>query len=200
MKRPPHAGLPAPGPRVALTRAALGICAALGIGAALGACVGPNFQRPAAPRAERYTVEPLPAATVAAEGPGGAAQRFLTDQDVPRDWWTLFGSAEIDALVAEALRANPEVLSAQAALRQALENTAAQRGAYFPNLQGSFGANRNLNAVGVLAPNLASGTPLYNLYTPQVTVSYIPDLFGANRRQVESLEALAESSRFARLP
>ncbi len=196
MKRPPHGGLPSPGTRVALTRGALGICTALGIGAALGACVGPNFQRPAAPRAVRYTVEPLPAATVAAEGPGGAAQRFLTDQDVPRDWWKLFGSAEIDALVVEALRANPEVLSAQAALRQALENTAAQRGAYFPNLLGSFGANRNLNAVGVLAPNLASGTPLYNLYTPQVTVSYIPDLFGANRRQVESLAALAEASRW----
>ena len=48
----------------------------------------------------------------------------------------------------------------------------------------------------MLAPNLASGTALYNLYTPQVTVSYVPDIFGANRRQVESLAALAEASRF----
>jgi NodT family efflux transporter outer membrane factor (OMF) lipoprotein len=47
----------------------------------------------------------------------------------------------------------------------------------------------------VLAPNLASGTALYNLYTPQVTVSYVPDIFGANRRQVESLAAQAEASR-----
>ena len=141
-------------------------------------------------------MDPLPAATVSAPGPGGAAQRFLTDQDVPRDWWKLFGSDEIDALVGEALRANPDVLSAQAALRQAMENTAAQRGSYFPVVQGSFDATRNLNAVGVLAPNLASGTALYNLYTPQVTVSYVPDIFGANRRQVESLAALAEASRY----
>ncbi len=141
-------------------------------------------------------MEPLPAATASAAGPGGAAQRFLTDQDVPRDWWTLFGSAEIDSLVNEALRANPEVQSAQAALRQALENTAAQRGSYFPSVQSSFDASRNLNAVGVLAPNLASGTALYNLFTPQVTVSYVPDLFGANRRQVESLAAQAEASRY----
>ena len=168
----------------------------LGVCAALGACVGPNFQRPAPPSVERYTMEPLPAATASTAGPGGAAQRFLTGQDVPRDWWKLFDSDEIDALVGEALRANPDVLSAQAALRQAMENTAAQRGNYFPTVQGSFDASRNLNAVGVLAPNLTSGTALYNLYTPQVTVSYVPDLFGANRRQVESLAALAEASRY----
>ena len=168
----------------------------LGVCAALGACVGPNFQRPAPPSVERYTMEPLPAATASTAGPGGAAQRFLSGQDVPRDWWKLFGSEEIDALVSEALRANPDVLSAQAALRQAMENTAAQRGSYFPTVQGSFDASRNLNAVGVLAPNLTSGTALYNLYTPQVTVSYVPDIFGANRRQVESLAALAEASRY----
>ena len=162
----------------------------------LCACVGPNFHRPAPPTVERYTVDPLPAATAAAEGPGGAAQRFLTDQEVPRDWWKLFGSAELDSLVSAALHANPDVRSAQAALRQALENTAAQRGALFPSVLGSFDASRNLNAVGVLAPNLASGTALYNLFTPQVTVSYVPDIFGANRRQVESLAAQAEASRY----
>jgi NodT family efflux transporter outer membrane factor (OMF) lipoprotein len=100
--------------------------------------------------------------------------------------------------VSEALRANPEVASAQAALKQALENTAAQRGSYFPSVQGSFDANRNLDAVGVLSPNLSSGAAMYNLFTPQVTVSYVPDLFGANRRQVESLAAQAEASRFQR--
>jgi NodT family efflux transporter outer membrane factor (OMF) lipoprotein len=47
-----------------------------------------------------------------------------------------------------------------------------------------------------LSPNLASGVALYNLYTPQVTVTYVPDVFGANRRQVESLAALEEASRF----
>jgi NodT family efflux transporter outer membrane factor (OMF) lipoprotein len=167
-------------------------CAALG----LGACVGPNFHRPAPPRVDRYTAEALPQQTASASGPGGAAQRFLMEQDVPRDWWTLFGSTELNALVTEALRVSPDVLSAQAALRQALENTAAQRGSYFPVAQAGFDASRNRNATGVLAPNLASGTALYNLFTPQVTVSYVPDVFGTNRRQVESLAATAEASRF----
>ena len=164
--------------------------------AAISACVGPNFNRPASPAIERYTAEPLAATTASAPGVGGAAQRFLAGQEVPKNWWTLFGSEELDALVIEALRANPDVLSAQAALRQAMENTAAQRGSYFPVVQASFDATRNRDAVGVLQPTLNSGSPLYNLFTPQVTVSYVPDVFGANRRAVESLAAQAEANRF----
>jgi NodT family efflux transporter outer membrane factor (OMF) lipoprotein len=163
---------------------------------ALSACVGPNFHRPPPPPVDRYTAEALPPETASAEVPGGAAQKFLNEQEVPRDWWTRFGSEELDGLVAEALRANPSVQAATAALRQAQENTAAQRGSYFPTVQAGFDATRERDAVGVLAPNLASGTALYSLYTPQVTVSYVPDVFGANRRQVESLAALADASRF----
>ena len=177
--------------RAAPARATLGaaaICAC--------ACVGPNFQRPAAPQVDRYTIDPLAATTTAAPGAGGAAQRFLTQQDVPRNWWTLFSSDDINALVNEALRANPDVASAQAALRQAMENTAAQRGSYFPTVQGQFDASRNRDAIGVLAPTLNSGSALYNLFTPQVTISYVPDVFGANRRAVESLAAQAEANRF----
>jgi NodT family efflux transporter outer membrane factor (OMF) lipoprotein len=172
-------------------RAALGACA-LG----LCACVGPNFHRPAPPRVDRYTTEALPAETASAAGPGGAAQKFLAEQEVPRDWWTRFGSEELDVLVMEALRANPSVQGAQAALRQALEMTAAQRGAYFPTVQAGFDPSRNQNAIGVLAPTLSSGTALFNLYTAQVSVTFVPDVFGANRRQVESLAAQAEAAAF----
>jgi len=162
----------------------------------LTACVGPNFHRPAPAAAAGFTALPLPEHTADAPGPGGAAQRFLAGADVPRNWWTQFGSGEINALVEAALRANPDVHAAEAALRQALENTAAQRGAYWPAAQAGFGASRQRDAVGVLSPNLTSGTALYNLYTPQVTVSFVPDVFGANRRQVESLAAQAEATRF----
>jgi NodT family efflux transporter outer membrane factor (OMF) lipoprotein len=164
--------------------------------AMLCGCVGPNFHRPAPPHAERYTSEPIASQTASARGPGGEAQKFLADSDVPKNWWTLFGSEELNGLVGEALRSNPDVRSAQAALRQALENTAAQRGSYFPTVQGSFDASRNRDAVGVLQPTLNSGAPIYSLFTPQLTVSYVPDIFGLNRRQVESLAAQAEATRF----
>jgi len=164
--------------------------------AALCGCVGPNFHRPAPPATDRYTAEALPAATAAADTPGGAAQQFLAGQDVPRNWWTLFGSPDLDALVEEALVKNPTVAAAQAALRQARETTAAQRGSYFPVVAGSFDASRERDAVGVLSPNLTSGEALYDLYTPQVTVTFVPDVFGANRRAVESLAAQEEATRY----
>jgi NodT family efflux transporter outer membrane factor (OMF) lipoprotein len=172
--------------RVALGCSTIAVCA----------CVGPNFHRPAAPVVDHYTAEPLIVATRGDPGIGSEPQRFLEGQDVPRNWWTLFACNELDALVDEALRANPNVASAQATLRQAMENTAAQRGSYFPTVQGAFDATRNRDALGVLSPTLASTTPLYNLFTPQVTVSYVPDLFGGNRRAVESLAAQEESTRF----
>jgi NodT family efflux transporter outer membrane factor (OMF) lipoprotein len=166
------------------------------LGGGVSACVGPNFQRPEKPAVDRYTIDPLAAGTASAPGVGGAAQRFLAGEDVPRNWWTLFGSDALNGLVTEALRANPDVASAQAALRQAVENTAAQRGSYFPAVQGEFDSTRNKDAIGVLQPTLNSGTALYNLFTPQVTISYVPDLFGANRRAVESLAAQAEANRY----
>ena len=39
----------------------------------------------------------------------------------------------------------------------------------------------------------------YSLYTPEVSVSFVPDVFGLNRRTVESLEAQAQQARFALL-
>jgi NodT family efflux transporter outer membrane factor (OMF) lipoprotein len=164
---------------------------------ALAACaVGPDFRRPSPPAVAGYVPEPAPAGTAAAAGPGGDAQRFLAGRDVPADWWTVFGSAELDALVAEALRANPTVAGAQATLREARENLAAQRGAYFPALGLGAGASRNKNAVDVLSPTLSSGAALYNLYTAQVSVGYALDVFGANRRAVEAAGASAEASRW----
>lgn len=129
-----------------------------------GACAGPDFRRPEPPSVDRYTSEPLPAASAATPGPGGAAQRFLAEKDVPREWWTLFKSEELNALVAEALRANPSVAAARAALRQALEIAAAQRGAYVPALQGSFDASRNHDALGVLSATLAAPQSYFNLF------------------------------------
>jgi len=48
-----------------------------------------------------------------------------------------------------------------------------------------------------VSPFTASGALSYSLYTPQVNVSFAPDVFGLNRRTVESLKAQQEQARFA---
>lgn len=167
---------------------ALRRCALLGL-LAIGACaVGPDFKRPEPPRTDRYVPGAPPA--------GSDAQRFIDGQPVPANWWSEFGSPELDALVVEALRANPTIAAAQAALRQARENYLAQRGTYFPTVAVGGEASRNRNAVQVLSPTLTSGAALFNLYTADITVAYTLDLFGANRRAVESFAALADAGRF----
>ncbi|HEY1392935.1 MAG TPA: efflux transporter outer membrane subunit, partial [Methylibium sp.] len=47
-----------------------------------------------------------------------------------------------------------------------------------------------------LASPASSGASVYNLHTLQLTVSYTPDVFGGNRRQVETLQAQADSQRW----
>lgn len=63
-------------------------------------------------------------------------------------------------------------------------------------LQGSYQPSRQQNAVGTISPTLTSGAPIYTLHTAQLTVSYAPDVFGLNRRQVESLKATEDAQYF----
>src|ERR1700679_1488713 len=90
--------------------------------AALAGCtVGPDFHAPAPPGDTRYTETALPPKTANAATPGGGAQQFGPDRDIPGEWWSLFHSPQITALVTQALKANPDVAAAQATLRQARE-------------------------------------------------------------------------------
>jgi NodT family efflux transporter outer membrane factor (OMF) lipoprotein len=168
----------------------------LALSAILAGCaVGPDFERPAAPSVERYTPGPLPAQTGSAPGPGGAAQILVAGRDIPGEWWALYHSAPLNALIAEALHASPSLASAEAALRQAHELTLAGEGAFFPTVQANLGGSRNKTAA-TLSPVPASGGLYYSLYNAQLNVSYVPDVFGGTRRQVESLAAQEEAQRF----
>jgi|SRR5579872_5461406 len=161
-----------------------------------GCAVGPNFHRPEAPHVQTYLPEPLPAQTQSTNTPAGDPQHFLTDMKVPPQWWTLFQSPDLDALVQQAFTNNPTVQAAQATLRQADENYLAQRGSLFPTVQASYSFQRQRNAVGTLSPTLTSGESIFNLHTAQVNVSYLLDVFGGVRRQDESLRAQAESQQY----
>lgn len=169
---------------------------AFGAGLLASCAVGPNFKTPAPPPVERYTPRPLPAETASAPTLDGAAQRFVVGEDIPAAWWSLFQSRALDALIERSLKANPTIDAARAALRQANELTAAQRGALFPSVDVGYSVSRQKNAIGTLAPTLSNGVELFTLHTAQLSVSYALDLFGLERRQIESQQALADSARY----
>jgi NodT family efflux transporter outer membrane factor (OMF) lipoprotein len=161
-------------------------------GVGLTACmVGPNFQPPAPPAVDRYTPSSLPAQTDS----GTAAQRFVVGAPVTERWWTLFGSPRLDALEDEALKANPDLQSAQAALKQAHEAYLVQRAAQFPTVDLGASAVAAQNSA-TIAPPLASNAQIYSLYTAQLNIAYVLDVFGGLRRQTEAAAAQAENQKF----
>jgi NodT family efflux transporter outer membrane factor (OMF) lipoprotein len=161
-----------------------------------GCAVGPDFKPPQPPANAGFTPTSLPSSTGSAPVHGGEAQHFAIGKDIQFDWWTLFQSPALNKLVEQAFAANPTIDAAQAALREAGETTKAQQGAFFPQVSAQFNASRNLTPTGVLSPASASGNPYYTLITPQLNVSFVPDVFGGTRRAVESLQAQADTEWF----
>ncbi len=155
----------------------------------LCACaVGPDFRIPDAPAVDRYTASPMPEKTAATDAVGGAQQKFIMGQDIPREWWTLFQSEALDQLIRSALQENPSVALARARLREVRENRVAQFGTFFPSVDaGAFAGRQKISgaATGQAGADLDS----FSLLNASVSVSYTLDIFGGQRRQLEALDA-----------
>jgi NodT family efflux transporter outer membrane factor (OMF) lipoprotein len=172
------------------------VIAAAAVLVAAGCTVGPDFKAPAALQLTRYTSNPLATTTATPNVIGGNAQHFAEGRDIPAEWWKLFHSRALNDLIETALKNSPDLKSAHAALAVARENVLAQQGAFYPTATAGFSASRQKTSAEI-SPTPNSGALYYNLYTPQVSVSYAPDVFGLNRRTVESLNAQTEETRFA---
>src|SRR3546814_13686665 len=99
------------------------LLAALAAGSILAGCVsGPDFERPDAPSATAYRSPSDPAGTPA---PGPAAQ---AGQGPALRWWTAFGSADLDALVAPAIANHYSLPPRNATLPAPIIRKAARQG------------------------------------------------------------------------
>ena len=196
---------------------ALVVIAMTWVAMAGGCAVGPRWHEPSAPAGAGYSPSPLPGTSASAAVHGGAAQLLVDGRDIPFEWWELFQSPALTALIEKAFKANPSVAAARAALGQAQELVYAQRGFFYPSVGADLRAERhkvsgNTNSsstIGVqgngvnLLPavedpyhfphNLPS---YYTFYTAELTVGFVPDVLGGNRRQVESLAVQSDAQRF----
>jgi NodT family efflux transporter outer membrane factor (OMF) lipoprotein len=156
---------------------------------ALAACqVGPDFHGPAAPSgAAGYAAGGLPA--IAPD------QRLQPGADVPARWWEAYGSPELNALMDQAIKASPDIESAEAALRSANELYLAQHGALLPTVDAGYSvAPQKLS--NEISPTLANNANPFTLHTLGVNVGYTPDVFGGLHRQAENALAQAEAQRY----
>src|SRR5471032_308155 len=158
-----------------------------------GCTVGPDFARPDVPANAGFAKNPLTTTAQADIDAGGAAQRLIAGMDIPGQWWTLFRSPSLNALVEEALRANPDVSAAQAALRQANELVYADQASLFPSV--SVNVQKAREKVSGVTSGIPE-SPILTVSSASLSVSYAPDVFGGTRRQIESTTAQAEYERF----
>ena len=163
-----------------------------------GCAVGPNFTPPAAPDVAGYVRGRLASPNPRGDTPRVAGQHFVTGADVSARWWSAFKSPLLNELVKQSVDHNPNLQAAEAAIKVAQYNAQAQRGLFFPQVTG------NSTSSDILAANPGQVPPIptegeqskFTLVTNQLTVSFVPDIWGGNFRAVENLDAVTEQQLF----
>jgi NodT family efflux transporter outer membrane factor (OMF) lipoprotein len=139
----------------------------------------------------RYGAAPQSSQTVEA---GGIAQQFDFGAHPVPEWWRLYRSDALDALVEEGLRNSPTLAATGHSLAAAREQWRAQVGSStLPSLDASAQAavERNLDVPGV-GPNVVR----YDVLIGQITAHYTFDLFGAVRYENAGLGARLHAKAF----
>ena len=171
--------------------------AALAAALGLASCaVGPDFLHPAAPEITRYTKEPLAPRTSSTDTQTGQPQHFVQGRDIPQEWWRLFRSPALNALIQRALANNPSLQSAIATLRAANQAVYAQEGKFFPLVEANFNPTYNRTSAA-LAPHPLRPAPHVTAFTPRSCRCPTPWMFGVSiAARSNQLQALADNQRF----
>lgn len=146
-----------------------------------GCTVGPDYSRPEVPLSATYKHE--------------AGWRSLsTVEALPTGaWWVLYGDPELDRLMRTTAESNLSVAQAEARYRQALAQLRVSRADGLPQVQGSASVQRSgreNNGSSGSAASSSDGTS----YQVGATASWVPDLWGKVRRQLEADRASIASS------
>jgi NodT family efflux transporter outer membrane factor (OMF) lipoprotein len=165
---------------------------AVSLACALAACsFGPNGDAPAMPQPGHYGALAQPSQTIAAQG---ASQRFEVGAKPVPEWWKLYRSDALNALVDEGLRNSPNLAAADKSLAAAREQLKAQVGSsLLPSIDAGGQAARQR---GLGVPEFGPPTAVYNLFVGQIQAQYTFDLFGAARYANASLAAQVDQQAF----
>ncbi|HET9113517.1 MAG TPA: efflux transporter outer membrane subunit [Burkholderiales bacterium] len=149
----------------------------------LAACSsGPDFSAPDAPKTQAYVskTDVLP-----------SQQRIALGKRIETDWWALFSSPELNALIRQTVENNYDLAAAHETLAQAEESVKAQSGSLMPQAALGATAGRQKYGAALFGPANFS-IPPFTYYEVGPSLSWTPDLFGGGRREVERQQALAE--------
>ena len=136
------------------------------------------------PQPAHYGAEAQPTQTVPAQG---ITQQFVVGAKPVPEWWKLYQSEALNALVDEGLRNSPTLAATDKSLAAAREQLRAQIGSsMLPTIDAGGQATRN-RALAI--PEAGPNTFLYNIFVGQLQAHYTFDLFGAARLADAALAA-----------
>ncbi|WP_395396117.1 efflux transporter outer membrane subunit (plasmid) [Novosphingobium sp. BL-8A] len=131
-----------------------------------------------------------------AQGPFISAARLAKPEPLPDHWWELYNDPVLDGLVAQALKANTDLRSAEANLERSMALLDARDAGR--EWQGSLNAETSYAQRSAEAELQHVQPPRRPIYNGGIGVSYDLDLFGGLRRGIEAAGADAEAAAAAR--
>ncbi|PJI43908.1 efflux transporter outer membrane subunit [Ferrovibrio sp.] len=120
------------------------------------------------------------------------------------NWWTGFGSAELNRLIAEAQANNTDLRVAVARIRQSEAQAKIAGADLYPTLGANAGASRtrqgrqSLTSSSTTTTTGSRGDIIRNSFSGDLTAGYQIDLFGGNDAAAEAALTRLESSRYNR--
>jgi outer membrane protein, multidrug efflux system len=159
-----------------------------------GCSVGPDYKQPDTKTPEQYGE--IGAATRPTTR--GTSQRAIRQDYVC--WWKTLNDPKLNSLIDRAVENNPDVLAAEARIREARGNRGIQVSGFFPDVgaQGGYAHTREsqnlpglseLSGGGAAIPGLES-----DLWQAGFDMSWEIDVFGGTRRAVEAAKYNVEAA------
>lgn len=145
----------------------------------VGCTVGPDFQLPDLGFGKSWKQQPVAS--------GGVR--------LPDDWWRLYQDTQLTRLVDRALAANTDLAAAKARVETSRALVGVDRARMFPTLDFNGSAGIQRNSADATYDNLPPGFTIdleNQRFRGTFDLSYDPDLWGRNRRLLES--SLSESA------
>jgi multidrug efflux system outer membrane protein len=145
-----------------------------------GSCtVGPDFKVPLFNAGEKWK-----------------QNQSTTPTALPDTWWRLYKDAELNRLVDLAFKNNNDLAAAKARVDTARALAGVDRAKLFPELNLNASANRSRASEDSLSDRVPTGVAIdayATRYRSTFDLSFDPDLWGRNKRQLESSSAQADA-------
>ncbi len=168
-------------------RPALAIIAAMSALALISGCaVGPNYTRPANATSEQYDSSAQP--PLSADSGLINAPHMTLGQKINGNWWSTFGSAKLDQVMAQAIAGNLDLAAADRTIAQANEAVASVKGGRYPQIDYDAQLGRQRSFAG--------GSPASSsFYNAGLLMDFDFDVFGGTKRSIEQQTAFADLSK-----